>query len=78
MRKTVGLKNQTIKFIDALNAETELPVETLIEIADDLYKATPHFERPLSNKVLGKIFKNAAEPRSDEFDSLAKAEAHKN
>lgn len=63
-------KKETIKFVNALNYDAELPNQTLIEIAKELYNSTPHPERPLSNKIKAKIFKNITTPRSDDFDAL--------
>lgn len=68
-------EKETIKFIGDLNLDSSFPVEKIIEIASDLYKSTTHFEIPLSNKVKAKIFKNAANPHSDEFDELASMNA---
>lgn len=65
-------KKETAKFINDINSENKLSDEKLIQIAKEVYEATTHLEKPLSNKIKSKIFRNAATPHSDDFDKLAR------
>lgn len=64
-------KRETIKFINELNACDNLSDSNIIEIAKELYNSTTHLERPLSNKIKAKIFREITEPHSEEFNELA-------